>query len=686
MLPLYPSTTNAAAFTVPTFVPAANDPLAWPTDTFKPQNPQPTSVRPDRPRLIAPEYRWQALPALIQQDAYLKNWNESIFQNATQYASLPVVKYNLDGSSGILDNAREIKMRIKAFAYAYRMSNQTSWVDKAWAELQNAAGNGSQPFGADSGGPDMWNPTHFLDTAEFINAYAIAYDWLYDVWTPDQRESIMWTMIQFGMIPGVGAFNGNSSTGGWQSNTEGNWNCVCNSGLTIGALALLGDDTTGTSETLLSHTIQNTLQNCVLAVSDDGSWAETPHYWYFGTTGHTEMAAALMSAAGSDFGLLTTNTAFELTPLFHMASNGPGTIYSYGDHGPNTFSTTANSLLFYGDYYNHPEYMLYQRDQHDAIEPFAMFYYDPTVTGAFWDQLALDHFFTNNTDQWASMRSSWTDEDALYVAIKAGTLVGHQTHNDLDCGDFVLDALGARWAGDLGSEDYNSQGYFSSDAQDSQRWLYYRKRTEGQNTVLVAGQNQLVTAHPSIMGNGTTGDEQGSSTVYDVPADSTAFWAADLASAYGNVTAFQRGVRMLNARRQVLLQDDITASQPLVWRMHTNASVSLDPNNPTSATLTIGSETLTMRILNAPSGAAFGTANATRLDTDPPLPVDQATGVQETDMPNPGVTVLTIALPAGQYSIQVLFNPQWPGMSSSDFVTPANVPLTQWSLHSHDQS
>lgn len=498
------------------------------------------------------------------------------------------------------------------------MSNQTSWVDKAWAELQNAAGNGSQPFGADSGGPDMWNPTHFLDTAEFINAYAIAYDWLYDVWTPDQRESIMWTMIQFGMIPGVGAFNGNSSTGWWQSNTEGNWNCVCNSGLTIGALALLGDDTTGTSETLLSHTIQNALQNCVLAVSDDGSWAETPHYWYFGTTGHTEMAAALMSAAGSDFGLLTTNTAFELTPLFHMASNGPGTIYSYGDHGPNTFSTTANSLLFYGDYYNHPEYMLYQRDQHDAIEPFAMFYYDPTVTGAFWDQLALDHFFTNNTDQWASMRSSWTDEDALYVAIKAGTLVGHQTHNDLDCGDFVLDALGARWAGDLGSEDYNSQGYFSSDAQDSQRWLYYRKRTEGQNTVLVAGQNQLVTAHPSIMGNGTTGDEQGSSTVYDVPADSTAFWAADLTSAYGNVTAFQRGVRMLNARRQVLLQDDITASQPLVWRMHTNASVSLDPNNPTSATLTIGSETLTMRILNAPSGAAFGTANATRLDTDPP--------------------------------------------------------------------
>lgn len=42
----------------------------------------------------------------------------------------------MDGSSGILDNAREIKQRIKAFSYAYRMSNNTKWVDRAWDEIQ----------------------------------------------------------------------------------------------------------------------------------------------------------------------------------------------------------------------------------------------------------------------------------------------------------------------------------------------------------------------------------------------------------------------------------------------------------------------------------------------------------------------------------------------------------------------
>jgi hypothetical protein len=163
-----------------------------------------------------------------------------------------------------------------------------------------------------------------------------------------------------------------------------------------------------------------------------------------------------------------------------------------------------------------------------------MFWYDATVTGAFWNNLALDHAFEYGGDQWTSMRSSWTDINALYVAIKAGTLVGHQTHGDLDCGDFVLDALGQRWFGELGSGDYLSTGYFSSEAQDSQRWLYYRKRTEGQNTILVGGQNQNVNATPA-MTYGSSGTVQGSSTVFTPPNDSTAYVVYDLSSAYFNV-------------------------------------------------------------------------------------------------------------------------------------------------------
>ena len=338
-------------------------------------------------------------------------------------------------------------------------------------------------------------------------------------------------MMFYGLEQGVAAYEQNAW---WSVGIEGNWNCVCNSGLIMGALAILGDDTSGTAEAILAKTIPNALQNCIFAVSSDGTWAETANYWYFGTTGHAEMASSLMTATGSDFGLLKNNPNLNKTGLYRMYVTGPGSLFAYGDHGPNKFSTTANSILFYGDQLQHPEYVLFQRDQHDAPEPNSMFWYNPEVSGAFWDGMPLDHVFDNSTDQWAAMRSSWTDEDALYVGIKAGTLQGHQTHNDLDCGDFVLDALGTRWAGELGSGDYLSTGYFTSEAQDSQRWLYYRKRTEGQNTILVNQANQLVTAAPTIKFD-SSGTQQGSSTVLDVTSDSTAFFTADLASAYDNV-------------------------------------------------------------------------------------------------------------------------------------------------------
>ncbi|KAK7064360.1 Thiolase, N-terminal domain-containing protein [Favolaschia claudopus] len=668
MMPIYPSTTDTARFSSPTFAP--NNALAWPSDPFSPSSPDPLTTRPDRPRLIAPAHKWAALPNLIAQDPYLHSWNDTIFLNASQYYPLPPVRYVMDGPSGILDNAREVKMRIKAFSYVYRMTNDTKWADRTWAELQNAAGNGTTPFGPDD---DKWNSNHFLDVAEFSAAFGIAYDWLYDIWTDDQKSKIISTLIKYGLQPGITAYTPSDTVfiGWWKSKgTLGNWNCVCNSGLTMAALAILGDDQSGLAKQLLGLTIDNAKENCAMAPSDDGTWAETANYWYFGTTGHAEMTSSLMTATGSHYGLLDANPNFEKTGDFHMHVTGPTSLFNWGDHGPGKFSTTANSMIFYGQQYNQPQYALFQRDQRDAAEPWSMFWYDATMKGAFWNGKELDHFFDNGLDQWGAMRTSWTDINALYVAIKAGKNLGHQTHNDLDCGDFVLDAMGTRWAGELGSADYTAPTYFSSDAQGSDRWKWYRKMTEGQNTILIAAANQNVDAAPTIK-HDSSGTLQGSSTVADIPKDSTAFFTTDMTSAYFNATSVKRGIRLLNGRKQVLLQDEINASAPVMWRMHTNATVSL---SGTSATLKLDGQTMEVSMLNPPDGAQFTTADAKRLDSDvtPPTP----------DQENPGVTVLIISLPAGTYNLQVLFNPQW--KDKTDFVTPPSVNLDNWSLRSHD--
>jgi hypothetical protein len=101
---------NTAVYLTPTFNPSENE-LAWPSDPFTPSNPAPTLLHSDRPHLIAPKYKWDALPSCIANEPYLKLWN------AIAYYSLPPIVYHLDGADGILDNACEIKMRIKAFAY-----------------------------------------------------------------------------------------------------------------------------------------------------------------------------------------------------------------------------------------------------------------------------------------------------------------------------------------------------------------------------------------------------------------------------------------------------------------------------------------------------------------------------------------------------------------------------------------
>jgi len=136
----------------------------------------------------------------------------------------------------------------------------------------------------------------------------------------------------------------------------------------------------------------------------------------------------------------------------------------------------------------------------------------------------------------------------------------------------------------------------------------------------------------------------------------------------------KRGIRFLNKRRQILLQDEIDSQGTVDWNIHTNATVTTDG---ASATLKLDGQTLMLTLLNPPTGATFTTQTpSVRYPSDPQPP--------EADQPNPDVTTVSVSLPAGQYTLAFLFNPQWLGMQSSDYVTPPSVALDSWSLESHN--
>ena len=171
---------------------------------------------------------------------------------------------------------------------------------------------------------------------------------MYDAWTEDQRTAIRWSIAELGLRLGLQAYNGAGF--GWftQPDIQGNWACVCNGGLTLGALAIANEDTSGLAQQILSHSIANANENCVMAVRPDGTWAETSDYWYFGSTGHAEMTSALIIATGDDHGMLTTNPNYNKTGLFHMYGTGFVEKFNWGDCGPNKYSATANPMMLYG--------------------------------------------------------------------------------------------------------------------------------------------------------------------------------------------------------------------------------------------------------------------------------------------------------------------------------------------------
>src|SRR5690606_6419437 len=141
-----------------------------------------------------------------------------------------------------------------------------------------------------------------------------------------------------------------------------------------------------------------------------------------------------------------------------------------------------------------------------------------------------------------------------------------------DLGTFVFDADGQRWAMDLGGDNYNLPNYWNKE----KRLYIYRIRTEGQNTLVINGENQALRAKSQVSKHG--GDA------------SSAFAVVDLDQAYEKLASqAKRGVRLDGNRRHLIVQDELESSGPLEirWAMHTQAQVDVAPDGR-SAVMKLG--------------------------------------------------------------------------------------------------
>lgn len=573
------------------------------------------TLRPGHPRLICTDEDLERIRNCIATDKTAKTWADRTLQEADKLvATEGTVEHKLIGPR-LLSQSRRCLDRVYTLGLAFRLTGERKYADRALKEMMAAAAFRD------------WNPSHFLDTAEMTHALAVGYDWLYGVMTPDERTAVREAIVKLGLLPGKKVYD---SGGGWSKNRN-NWNQVCNGGMTIGALAIADEEPAIAAE-ILQDAVAS-IPNSLRSYAPDGGWEEGPGYWHYATRYTVYMLTALLSALGTDLGL-SDYEGLDNTGFFRMHFAGPtGKSFNYADGGETTGS--AAEMLWLAQRYNHPVFAWHERQiTGNAGSPWHLIWYTPIGQDPVTEKVPTAAQFRRINV--AFLRSAWNDPDAVFVGFKGGDNRAGHSHLDLGC--FVLDALGERWATDLGSDDYNLPAYFGN-----KRWTYYRLRTESHNTLLLNNDNQDPSAKAPLVGF-----QNGPELSYAV---------ADMKAAYKGLKSYLRAVALVKGRA-VLVQDDLQAEQPVeaLWGMVTTADVNCEG---AKATLTQHGKSLQARVLS-PAGARFDTVS-----TQPPAPQKQNEGTRK--------LVVRLPEPVTDARIAVLL---WPGEEEPPAVTPC--PLTAW--------
>lgn len=579
------------------------------------------------PRLMLKKDDLGWLRASYSEDPVLQKCVLDVRKDANDCLDRPPLVYRLEGPR-LLSVSRDCLRRIYSLGMAWRWTEEERYAAKAKENLLQVCAF-----------PD-WNPSHFLDTAEMSHAVGVGYDWLYDYLDPASRDLIRAALIEKGLKPGLEVY----AKDGWWVRSEHNWNQVCNGGLIVGALAIAETDP-NYAERIVPAAIKS-LPLAIKSYGPDGAWGEGPGYWSYATHYTAYGLTSLDTALGSTFDLIEVDGLWK-AGSFPVYTTGPTGLYlNFADVGERSARRPMPCMFWLARTFHNP---LYAWSEHEQIAERSasaahLVWYSakPPARGI---RRQLDACFRGPVEV-VTLRSAWNDPNALFAGIKAG--YNQVNHGHLDLGNFELDALGVRWARDLGSENYNLPGYWSG-GRNGQRWTYYRLNSASHNVVTLGGRDQDPLAKSSIAKAEINSPQP--AVVVEL-TDAYADWA----------TSARRGLTMLGDRHAVLVQDEFDVKTPceLAWGMTTDAEIEV--KDRAVATLKLNGRELTARLLS-PQEAGFTVESA---EQEPP------------QHKNAGVRRLVVRLPqaSGSTCVAVLLSPQW---NDGKIVETAQLtPLENW--------
>lgn len=527
-------------------------------------------LRSEHQRLYLRPGRVSTLLDASRTDAFLSRLIRALVAESERIVSEPPADFRIVGPR-MLKQCQTILKRVSRLALAGLLTEDGRFARRAVAELLNAA---AFPH---------WNESHFLDTAELCNAFAIGYDWLYPRLSDPERRAIRTALVEKGLRPGLRAHESDT----WWTSCHHSWNLVCNGGLLAGALAL-ADEESGLCETMVETAVRK-LPLAMRTYSPDGGWEAGPDYWEYATRYAVFAVDALETALGRDDDL-SRSPGFIETGLFPIDCAGNlDRYFNFADsqsfHGPQPVYFWLGRKFGIAECIQENHRLLERHLQAGGSpDAFDIVWYEPEVNDAPPPQ-RVARFYRGI--EVAFLRSRWKDPEAAFIGFKGGS--NQADHAHLDLGSFVLDALGVRWAEDLGPDDYDIPGYWDM-KEGGDRWRLFRLGNRSHNTLVLNGDLQRAGASAALIRTGSAGP--------------SAFAVMDLSGAYlPHASSVHRGVALLGDGTAVV-QDEIAwavSDRRIRWQVMTDALLALSGSE---AVFTKDGRTLKVK-MTAPAGARF---------------------------------------------------------------------------------
>lgn len=598
-----------------------------------------TGSLPEHPRLLLLKGEEGNIRGAMANNKDLAGLHKQILQACDHLRDIPPVQHIKLGRR-LLDQSREALRRIFYLSYAWRITHEQRYLERGEQELLAIAAFSD------------WNPDHFLDVAEMTMAVSIGYDWLYEGLSPNSRTLIRDAILHKGLEPSMDVhYNG------WIKGTN-NWNQVCNTGISYGALAIW-EDQPELAKNIVNRAI-GSIQLPMADYSPDGAYPEGYAYWGYGTNFTVMFLGAVEKLFHQDFGLEQL-PGFLATAAYLENMTGPsGNGFNFSDSGLISELQPDPAMFWFAGRLKDPSLLWVERPRL-SLTNMPENIKNRLLPGVMVWAAATDLAGVKAPEQlmWAGggktpvamMRSSWTDPNAVYVAVKGGSPANSHAH--LDVGSFVMESDGVRWAMDFGAENYTAmeaQGIdlFNS-KPNSPRWQVFRYKNQAHNTLSLNDQIQTVDGYAPF------------SSFSKDPKWMNAI--TDLTGVYqGQVNKARRGVALIN-KNIVAVRDELEAlpqETTIRWNMLTPAKVKI--LNDREAELTKDGKKLLLKV-QAPIGVKLQTWS-----TEPPTSYESK---------NNGTTFVGFNLkaPVGSaITLTVLFIPE--KIIGSDL--PQIGPLKDW--------